>query len=100
MPLMLLNLRALPDGLASHKQFLKTEVDSWLTEQHQTDVMFICSSVDTELDTTVTLAAHQAVLAPVSDVLKKMFESQTCGHVRSMVHISIDCDPKVCSNVQ
>ena len=42
---------------------------------------------------------HQAVLAPVSEVLREMFLSQCCGHVRSMVHISIDCDPEVLQSI-
>ena len=69
MPLMMLNLRALPDGLESHKQFLKEEVESWLRgggRLEEADVTFICSSVDSDNGETVRLKGHQAVLAPVS----------------------------------
>ena len=37
----------------------------------------------------------QAVLAPVSEVLREMFVLHSCSHVRNMINISIDCDPKV-----
>ena len=98
MPLMMLNLRALPNGLDSHKQFLKEEVESWLTgsgKLEEADVTFICSAVESENCTPVKLAGHQAVLAPVSEVLRQMFEMSSCSHVRSMVYITMDCDPKV-----
>ena len=103
MPLMMLNLRALPDGLESHKQFLKEEVESWLRgggRLEEADVTFICSSVDSDNGETVRLSGHQAVLAPVSEVLREMFELASCSHNRSMVHITMDCDPQVghCSN--
>ena len=96
MPLMMLNLRALPDGLASHKQFLKEEVESWLRGKlEEADVTFICSSVDSENGETVRLSGHQAVLAPVSEVLREMFDMASCSHTRNMVHITMDCDPQV-----
>ena len=98
MPLMMLNLRALPDGLESHKQFLKEEVESWLRgggRLEEADVTFICSSVDSDNAETVRLSGHQAVLAPVSEVLREMFELASCSHNRSMVHITMDCDPQV-----
>ena len=98
MPLMMLNLRALPDGLESHKEFLKEEVDSWLRGRgklEEADVTFICSSVDSDNEETVRLSGHQAVLAPVSEVLREMFELASCSHNRSMVHITMDCDPQV-----
>ena len=94
----MLNLRAVPDGLESHKQFLKEEVDSWLVgggRLTEADVTFICSSVDSDTAEPVRLSAHQAVLAPVSEVLREMFEVAACSHSRSMVHITIDCDPQV-----
>ena len=95
---MMLNLRALPDGLESHKEFLKEEVDSWLRGRgklEEADVTFICSSVDSDNEETVRLSGHQAVLAPVSEVLREMFELASCSHNRSMVHITMDCDPQV-----
>ena len=96
---MMLNLRAVPDGLESHKQFLKEEVDSWLGggggRLEEADVTFICSSVDSDNPETVRLSAHQAVLAPVSEVLREMFELASCSHTRAMVHITMDCDPQV-----
>ena len=98
MPLMMLNLRALPNGLDSHKQFLKEEVESWLRgggRLEEADVTFICSSVDSDNGETVRLSGHQAVLAPVSEVLREMFELASCSHNRSMVHITMDCDPQV-----
>ena len=117
MPLMLLNLRAMPHGLESHREFLRTEVEAWLTgAAEETDVTFICTGVDTEeRSQAVRLAAHQvrpniftsyqiffltsgwlqAVLAPVSEVLREMFVLHSCSHVRNMINISIDCDPKV-----
>ena len=98
MPLMMLNLRALPNGLESHKQFLKEEVDSWLTGRaklEEADVTFICSAVESENCSPVRLAGHQAVLAPVSEVLRELFELSSCPHMRSMVYITMDCDPKV-----
>ena len=94
----MLNLRALPHGLDSHKQFLKEEVESWLTgggRQAEADVTFICSAIDSDNREPVRLAGHQAVLAPVSEVLKEMFEMASCSHNRNMVHITLDCDPKV-----
>ena len=46
---MLLNLRAMPHGLESHREFLRTEVEAWLTgAAEETDVTFICTGVDTE----------------------------------------------------
>lgn len=114
---MLLNLRAMPHGLESHREFLRTEVEAWLTgAAEETDVTFICTGVDTEeRSQAVRLAAHQvrqniftsnqiffltsgwlqAVLAPVSEVLREMFVLHSCSHVRNMINISIDCDPKV-----
>ena len=61
MPLMLLNLRAMPHGLESHREFLRTEVEAWLTgAAEETDVTFICTGVDTEeRSQAVRLAAHQ-----------------------------------------
>ena len=60
MPLMLLNLRALPNGLESHKGFLKSELDSWLTGGlEEADVTFICTGMEGEAGKTVRLAAHQ-----------------------------------------
>ena len=41
------------------------------------------------------LAGHQAVLAPVSSVLRDMFQLHSVSHIRNMIYISIDCDPKV-----
>ena len=56
MPLMLLTLRALPNGLESHKGFLKSELDSRLAGGlDEADVTFICTGVGK----TVRLAAHQ-----------------------------------------
>ena len=65
MPLMLLNLRALPNGLESHKGFLKSELDSWLAGGlEEADVTFVCTGVaegeaGSEAGRTVRLAAHQ-----------------------------------------
>ena len=60
MPLMLLNLRALPNGLESHKGFLKSELDSWLAGGlEEADVTFICTGVEGEAGKTVRLAVHQ-----------------------------------------
>ena len=58
---MLLNLRAMPHGLESHREFLRTEVEAWLTgAAEETDVTFICTGVDTEeRSQAVRLAAHQ-----------------------------------------
>ena len=98
MPLMKLNLQALPDGLESHKQFLKEEIESWLAGSgrlEEADVTFICSAVDSDNCEPVRLAGHQAVLAPVSEVLRQMFVLASCSHSRQMVHITVDCDPKV-----
>ena len=102
MPIMTLNLRPKPNGLETYKQFIKEGVESWLADKHgEADVMFICSSVDSETTKTVKLAAHQAVLAPVSELLRDLFLLQNCGHTchsRNMVHISLECDPQVCLN--
>ena len=68
MPLMLLNLRALPNGLESHKGFLKSELDAWVTGGlEEADVTFICTGVEGEAGKTVRLAAHQ-VSESVGDV--------------------------------
>ena len=57
---MLLNLRALPNGLESHKGFLKSELDSWLAGGlEEADVTFVCTGVEGEAGQTVRLAAHQ-----------------------------------------
>ena len=90
MPLMLLNLRALPHGLESHKEFLQDEIGLWLEHTEQADVTFICSG-----SRTVRLVAHQAVLAPISPILRDIFNQQSCGHRREMVNITMDTDPKV-----
>jgi len=103
MPIMTLNLRPKPNGLETYKQFIKEGVESWLADKHgEADVMFICSSVDSETTKTVKLAAHQAVLAPVSELLRDLFLLQNCGHTchsRNMVHISLECDPQVLQSV-
>ena len=60
MPLMMLNLRALPNGLDSHKGFLKSELDSWLgAGPDEADVTFVVTGVEGEAERTVRLAAHQ-----------------------------------------
>jgi len=97
MPLMLLNLRAMPSGLESHKKFVETEVGKWLGHTDQADVTFICtnSSPSNPTRNTVCLTAHQAVFAPLSPVLKEIFNQHSCGHRREMVNITIDTDPQV-----
>ena len=95
MPLTSLNVRAAPLGLETSKQFLREELEKWLTCHQEADVTFIYTKVDSDIPETMRLAAHQAVLAPVSEVLREMFSLQNCGHVRNMVNISIDCDPEV-----
>ena len=94
---MLLNLRALPSGLESHKKFLQSEVGQWLGQPGQADVTFICSSTGSSNHSarTVCLTAHQAVLAPLSPVLREIFNHQSCGHRREMVDITMDTDPEV-----
>jgi len=91
---MLLNLRALPHGLESHKEFLQDEIGLWLEHTEQADVTFICSG-----SRTVRLVAHQAVLAPISPILRDIFNQQSCGHRREMVNITMDTDPKVMQSV-
>ena len=75
-------------GLESHKQYLGEEAEQWLGHTDQADVTFICTN-------SVKLMAHQAVLAPLSPVLKEMFAQQSCGHTRQIVSISMDTDPQV-----
>ena len=75
-------------GLESHRQYLGEEAEQWLGHTDQADVTFICSN-------SVKLMAHQAVLAPLSPVLKEMFAQQSCGHTRQIVSISMDTDPQV-----
>jgi len=101
MPLMLLNLRAMPLGLESHKKFLQTEVGQWLGHTDQADVTFICSSTGDSNHTnrTVSLSAHQAVLAPLSPVLREIFNQHSCGHRREMVNITMDINPEVMKSV-
>lgn len=94
---MLMNLRA-DGGLESHREYLRDEVETWLVDkQEEADVTFICSRVDSDNDDTVMLAAHQAVLAPVSSVLRDMFSEHSCSMVRNMIYITMDCDPQVCT---
>ena len=95
---MLMNLRA-DGGLESHREYLRGEVETWLVDkQEEADVTFICSRVDTDNADTVMLAAHQAVLAPVSSVLRDMFSEHSLAMVRNMIYISVDCDPQVWSH--
>jgi len=94
---MLLNLRAMPEGLESHRKFLETEVGEWLGLSDQADVTFICTntSPSNTSNTTVRLAAHQAVLAPLSPVLREIFHQHSCGHRKEMVDITMETDPEV-----
>lgn len=98
MPLLLLNLRAQPSGLESHRKFLKVEAASWLGEQCKADVTFTCIGHG-DGGTPVQLAGHQAVLAPLSPLLREIFNQHSCGHKTQMVDITIQADPQVMKSV-
>jgi len=94
MPLLLLNLRAQPSGLESHRKFLEAEAVSWLGERDQADITFICTS-SSEGAIPVHLTGHQAVLAPLSPLLRDVCTQHSCGHHTQMVHITVQADPQV-----
>ena len=96
MPLLLLNLRAQPSGLESHRKFLKVEAASWLGEQCKADITFTCVGHG-DGGPPVQLAGHQAVLAPLSPLLREIFNQHSCGHKSQMVDITIPADPQVSS---
>ena len=91
------NLRAKPDGLETHKKFLYGEIGGWLGHPDEADITFICTAVGFECSDkqTVHLTAHQAVLAPLSPLLRNMFKEYNCGHRREMIYISVDMDSEV-----
>ena len=94
MPLLLLNLRAQPSGLESHKKFLKTEAASWLGDQCKADITFTCVGNGAG-GAPVRLAGHQAVLAPLSPLLRELFSQHSCGQKTQMVEITLPADPQV-----
>ena len=94
MPLLLLNLRAQPSGLESHKKFLKVEAASWLGDHCKADITFTC--VDNGAGgAPVRLAGHQAVLAPLSPLLRELFSQHSCCQKTQIVEITLPADPQV-----
>jgi len=98
MPLLLLNLRAQPSGLVSHRKFLQSEAGFWLGEQCKADITFTCVGTH-EGATPVHLTGHQAVLAPLSPLLKDIFSQHSCGPKTQMADIIIPADPQVMKSV-
>jgi len=91
MPMMMLNLRAKPQGMESHRGFLKEESMLYRDNVEGADLRFICQGD--------ILMAHQALFVRLSTVLGVLLKEQSCSHTRQEVTVILDIPSVIMESV-